>query len=125
MPEYGAAKVVRSLNDRRKSLMGSKGLFWALLTKNVDDRGESPAVEVMELLRDADAEVAYSYPHVPVFPKMRGHNFNLCSIMLTSETVADYDAIVLTTDHAKFDYDMIRANAQVIVDSRGVYREPA
>ena len=126
MPEYVVAKVVKSLNERHKSLMGSKIMVLGIAyKKNVDDMRESPSVEVMELLRDAGAEVAYSDPHVPVFPKMREHRFDLVSIALTPETLAGYDAVVLTTDHAKFDYDMIRANAQVIIDSRGVYRVPA
>jgi UDP-N-acetyl-D-glucosamine dehydrogenase len=86
---------------------------------------ESPAVEVMELLRAAGADVAYSDPHVPVFPKMREHHFDLASIALTPQAVASYDAVVLTTDHAKFDYEMVRAHAQVIIDSRGVYRTAA
>ena len=93
--------------------------------KNVDDMRESPAVEVMELVRAAGAEVSYSDPHVAVFPKMREHNFDLASVALTPEVVASYDAVVLTTDHARFDYAMIAANAQVIIDSRGVYRDPA
>jgi len=126
MPDYVVGKVVKSLNERRKSLMGSKVLVLGIAyKKNVDDMRESPSVEVMELLRNAGAEVAYSDPHVPVFPKMREHKFDLSSVALTPESVASYDAIVLTTDHAKFDYDMIRDSAQVIVDSRGVYRTPA
>jgi UDP-N-acetyl-D-glucosamine dehydrogenase len=126
MPEYVVGKVVKSLNERRKSLMGSKVLVLGIAyKKNVDDMRESPSVEVMELLRDAGAEVAYSDPHVPVFPKMREHKFDLCSVELTPETIACFDAVVLTTDHAKFDYEMIRANAQVVIDSRGVYRAPA
>jgi UDP-N-acetyl-D-glucosamine dehydrogenase len=126
MPEYVVGKVVKSLNERRKSLMGSKVLILGVsYKKNVDDMRESPSVEVMELLRAAGAEIAYSDPHVPVFPTMREHSFNLSSVTLTPETVASYDAVVLTTDHAKFDYDMIRANAQVVIDSRGVYRVAA
>lgn len=126
MPEYVVGRVVKALNERRKSLMGSKVLVLGIAyKKNVDDMRESPSVEVMELLRDSGAEVAYSDPHVPVFPKMREHKFDLSSVALTPETVASYDAVVLTTDHAKFDYDMIRANAQVVIDSRGVYRAPA
>lgn len=126
MPEYVLGKVVKALNERRKSLMGSKVLVLGIAyKKNVDDMRESPSVEVMELLRESGAEVAYSDPHVPVFPKMREHSFNLSSVALTSETIASYDAVVLTTDHGKFDYDMIRKNAQVIIDSRGVYRSPA
>lgn len=126
MPEYVVGKVVKALNERRKSLHGSKILVLGIAyKKNVDDMRESPSVEVMELLRDGGAELAYSDPHVPVFPKMREHRFDLKSIALTPEAVASYDAVVLTTDHAKFDYDIIRANAQVIIDSRGVYRSPA
>ncbi|MAU53218.1 MAG: UDP-N-acetyl-D-glucosamine dehydrogenase [Roseovarius sp.] len=126
MPEYVVGKLVKALNDRRKALKGSKVLVLGIAyKKNVDDMRESPSVEVMELLRDAGAEVAYSDPHVPVFPKMREHRFDLASVVLTPETVAGYDAVVLATDHAKFDYDMIRTNAQVIIDSRGVYRAPA
>ena len=126
MPEYVIGKTAKALNERRKSLMGSKVLVLGIAyKKNVDDTRESPSVEVMELLRDSGAEVAYSDPHVPVFPKMREHKFDLSSVALTPETVASYDAVVLTTNHAKFDYDMIRANAQVVIDSRGVYRSPA
>ena len=126
MPEYVVGKLVKALNDRRKALKGSKVLVLGIAyKKNVDDMRESPSVEVMELLRDAGAEVAYSDPHVPVFPKMREHRFDLASVVLTPETVAGYDAVVLATDHAKFDYDMIRTNAQVIIDSRGVWRAPA
>jgi UDP-N-acetyl-D-glucosamine dehydrogenase len=126
MPEYVVGKIVKALNERHKSLNGSKVLVLGIAyKKNVDDMRESPAVQVMELLRDAGAAIAYSDPHVPVFPKMREHRFDLASISLTPETLAEYDAVVLTTDHAKFDYDMIRANAQVIIDSRGVYRAPS
>jgi UDP-N-acetyl-D-glucosamine dehydrogenase len=126
MPEYVVGKVVKSLNERRKALHGSKILVLGIAyKKNVDDMRESPAVEVMELLRDAGAEIAYSDPHVPHFPKMREHAFNLSSVALTPASLASYDAVVLTTDHAKFDYAMIREHAQVIIDSRGVYRTPA
>lgn len=126
MPEYVVSKLVKALNNRRKALKGSRVLVLGIAyKKNVDDMRESPSVEVMEMLRDAGAEVAYSDPHVPVFPKMREHKFDLSSVELSPETVAGFDAVVLTTDHAKFDYGMIRDNAQVIIDSRGVYRAPA
>ncbi|SDD26748.1 nucleotide sugar dehydrogenase [Kordiimonas lacus] len=126
MPEYVVGKLVKALNERRKALMDAKVLVLGIAyKKNVDDMRESPSVEVMELLRDGGAEVAYSDPHVPVFPKMREHKFELASVVLTPESIAGFDAVVLATDHAKFDYDMIRENAQVIIDSRGTYRTPA
>ncbi|KZX92661.1 UDP-N-acetyl-D-glucosamine dehydrogenase [Erythrobacter sp. HI0019] len=126
MPEYVVGKLVKALNDRSKSVKGSKILVLGIAyKKNVDDMRESPSVEVMEMLREAGAEVAYADPHVPVFPKMREHQFDLSSVTITPEMIASYDAVVLTTDHAKFDYELIRAHAKVIIDSRGAYRSPA
>ena len=126
MPEYVVAKLVKALNERQKSLKGSRIMVLGIAyKKNVDDMRESPSVEVMELLRDAGAELQYSDPHVPVFPKMREHSFDMTSTPLTAETLAACDAVVLTTDHAKFDYDLIRRHAPLVVDSRGVYRDPA
>lgn len=126
MPEFVVGKLVKALNDRRKALNGARVLVLGIAyKKNVDDMRESPAVEIMELLRAAGAQIAYSDPHVPVFPKMREHKFDLSSTALSPEVLAGFDAVVLTTDHARFDYDMIRQHAPLIVDSRGVFRDPA
>lgn len=126
MPEYVVGKVIKALNDRRKPVNGSKVLVLGIAyKKNVDDMRESPAVEVMELLREAGADVSYSDPHVPRFPRMREHTFDLQSVELSPELLPIYDAVVLTTDHARFDYGMVLEYAQLIIDSRGVYRAPA
>ena len=126
MPEYVVTKLMKALNERQKSLKGSRVMVLGIAyKKNVDDMRESPSVEVMELLRDAGADLQYSDPHVPVFPKMREHNFDMKSTPLTAETLSACDAVVLTTDHAKFDYDLIRQHARLIVDSRGIFRDPA
>ena len=93
--------------------------------KNVDDMRESPAVELMEKLREQGAEVAYTDPHVPVFPKLREHRFELSSVALTPAALAGYDCVVLATDHDRFDYAAIRAHARLIVDSRGKFLEAA
>jgi UDP-N-acetyl-D-glucosamine dehydrogenase len=77
----------------------------------------------MELLRDKGAYVDYSDPHVPVFPRMREHRFELSSVALSPETLASYDLVLLATSHSAFDYDMIRRYANLIVDTRGVYLE--
>lgn len=123
MPDYVMGKLTGAMNDRRKPLNGSRILVLGIAyKKNVDDMRESPAVELMELIRASGADMAYSDPHVPVFPKMREHSFDLESVPLTPETLASFDAVVLATDHAKFDYDMILGNARLIVDTRGAYR---
>lgn len=122
MPEYVVNKTALALNDRQRSIKGSKVLVLGIAyKKNVDDMRESPSVEVMELLRGLGAEISYSDPHVPVFPKMREHKFDLKSVPLTAESIASYDCVVLTTDHDKFDYDLLKQHAKLIVDTRGKY----
>lgn len=126
MPEYVVNKLMDGLNQHGKALKGSKVLVLGIAyKKNVDDMRESPSVEIMELIEAKGAEVAYSDPHVPVFPKMREHNFDLSSVALTPASVAEFDAIVLATDHDRFDYSLIKENAQLLVDTRGKYRAPA
>lgn len=126
MPEYVMNKLMDGLNNSGKAVKGSKVLVLGIAyKKNVDDMRESPSVEVMELIRAKGAEVAYSDPHVPKFPKMRAHNFDLSSTAITAEALAGFDAVVLTTNHDGFDYDLIKQHAKLIVDTRGVYREPA
>lgn len=126
MPDYVVGKLMDGLNDASKSLKGSKVLVLGIAyKKNVDDMRESPSVEIMEILEKKGARLAYSDPHVPVFPKMREHHFDLSSVDLTEEALADYDAVILATDHDRFDYDLIKSKAQLIIDSRGKYREPA
>lgn len=123
MPEYVVNKTALALNDHNRSIKGSKILVLGIAyKKNVDDMRESPSVEVMELLRDLGAEVSYSDPHVPVFPKMREHKFDLKSEPLTAENVAKFDCVVLATDHDKFDYDLLKQHAKLIIDTRGKYQ---
>jgi UDP-N-acetyl-D-glucosamine dehydrogenase len=126
MPDYVIDKIAAALNNERKSIKGSRILVLGIAyKKNVDDMRESPSVILMEKLRDLGAEVAYSDPHIPVFPKLREHRFDLKSVALTAKSLASYDCILLATDHARFDYETIRKHAKLIVDSRGKYLEPA
>ncbi len=126
MPLYVVNKLMDGLNDKGKSLKNSRILVLGIAyKKNVDDMRESPSVEIMELLEDKGALVSYSDPHVPIFPKMREHNFELNSEPLTPENITTFDAVVLATDHTGFDYDLIKKYANLIVDTRGKFREPA
>jgi UDP-N-acetyl-D-glucosamine dehydrogenase len=123
MPDYVVSQLVAALNARGKSLSGARVLALGIAYKrDVDDMRESPSVFVMERLRDWGANVDYSDNNVPVFPKMREHQFDLKSVSLTPATVASYDAVVLLTDHSDFDYDMLRDNAVLLIDTRGKYR---
>ena len=123
MPEWVIGKTMNALNDQGKSLKGSKVLVLGIAyKKNVDDMRESPAVELMSLLEEKGAIVNYSDPHVPIFPKMRAYSFDLSSVAVTPESLKDYDLVLLATDHAAFDYDLIKKHANLIVDTRGIYK---
>ena len=126
MPEWVVGKLAAALNDRRKSIKGSRILVLGIAyKKNVDDMRESPSVELMELLRDRGAQIDYSDPFVPVFPKMREHSFDLKSVPVTAATLPAYDCVLLATDHDVFDYELLRNSASLIVDTRGRFQKPA
>ena len=124
MPNWVIGKLSEALNRNFKSINGSKVLVLGIAYKaNVDDMRESPAVELMKLLDQKGAIVNYSDPHVSVFPKMRDYYFDLRSVELTSQSIKDYDCVLIATNHKAFDYELIKAHAQLIVDTRGVYKE--
>jgi UDP-N-acetyl-D-glucosamine dehydrogenase len=126
MPDYVVSKVSLALNQRNKSINGSSILVLGIAyKKNVDDVRESPSVLLMERLQDLGARVAYSDPHVPLFPKMRAHSFDLSSVKLDSENLKTFDCVLLATDHDKFDYEMIRTQSPLVIDCRGKFLEPA
>ena len=126
MPQWVVGKLGDALNARGRAIRGSRVLVLGIAYKrDVDDMRESPSVQLMELLRDKGAEVAYSDPHVAHFPLMREHHFELDSVALSPASVAAFDVVLLATDHGAFDYPMILDSAQLIVDTRGVYRAHA
>ena len=120
MPQWVVQKVADALNDRSKAIKGSRILVLGLAyKKNIDDSRESPAVEIMELLQAKGAQIAYSDPHVPSFPKMREYHFDLKSEALSAKNIASYDCVLITTDHDLFDYELLTEHATLIVDTRG------
>ena len=126
MPKWVVGKVADALNDRGRPLKGANILVLGIAyKKNVDDMRESPSIELMEILGEKGAKVAYSDPHIPVFPRMRKHHFELSSTPLTPESLGAFDCVLLATNHDAFDYELVRSHAKLIVDTRGVYRDRA
>jgi len=126
MPEWVVGKIEHALAERDTEIKGSRILVLGLAyKKNVDDVRETPAAEILELLQSRGAKVDYSDPHVPRFPRMRAHHFELESVPLDAKTLGRYDCVVLVTDHDAFDYALISNHAQILVDTRGRYDDPA
>ena len=125
MPHWVVGKVTDALNQRGKAVMGSRVLVLGIAyKKDIEDMRESPSVELMEILRDKGAVVEYADPHVPVFPPMREHRFDLRGVELTPQRIASYDVVLVATAHSAFDFDLVRQYASLIVDTRGVYLAP-
>ena len=123
MPEWVVNRTIDALNQIEKPLKNAKILVLGIAYKcNVDDMRESPSLHIMEILREKGADVAYSDPYVPQFPKMRDHHFELSSVQITPENLATFDAVILATKHQLFDYEMIAKYANLIIDTRGGFR---
>ncbi len=123
MPEYVVSRLEGALGERGLKLSGARVLVLGVAYKaNVDDLRESPALVVIDLLRKRGADVAYHDPYAPALPKTRKYDFGLASTPLDAETLKDYDAVVVTTDHTGVDYDMVFREARLVVDARGVAR---
>jgi UDP-N-acetyl-D-glucosamine dehydrogenase len=126
MPKWVVSKIEEALNERFKSVNGSKILILGIAyKKNVDDMRESPSVELMKILKYKGALIEYSDPHVLVFSSSHEHRFQLKSVNLTPECIAEFDCVVVATNHDSFDYSNIKKYATLIVDTRGVYLESA
>jgi len=120
MPRWVVQKVADALNDKEKAVRGSEILILGLsYKKNIDDTRESPAVEIMALLEEKGAKIAYSDPHVATFPRKRDYFFELKSVELCQDNIQQYDCIIIATDHDAFDYDLLLEHSQLIVDTRG------
>lgn len=124
MPHWVVNKIADALNSREQSIKNCRILVLGLAYKrDIEDVRESPSIEIMELLQMKGALVDYSDPHVPVFPLMRTHQFNLHSVELTASTLASYDCIVLATAHQAFNYSLIADSAKLIVDTRAAFKK--
>ncbi len=126
MPHYVVDKLQRALNDRGRSVKGSRILILGLAyKKDIDDPRESPAFEILELLHNLGARLEYHDPHVPVAPRMRRWPQlpRLESVALTAKALEEFDVVLLVTDHSVVDYELVRRHAALIVDTRGVYRD--
>ncbi len=121
MPRYVLARLEAVLP---RDLEGARILVLGLAyKKNVADPRESPSFEILELLRQAGAEISYHDPFFPVTPRMRSWPDleELKSVSPSSERLQSSDAVVLVTDHDSVDYATVLKHAPLVIDTRGVF----
>jgi UDP-N-acetyl-D-glucosamine dehydrogenase len=126
MPRYVVAKLQQAFDGQEKAVKGSSIVILGIAyKKDIDDPRESPAFALMSRLLELGAECTYHDPHIPRMPRMRTwpNLPSMSSIDLTAELLSAADAVVVVTDHSSIDYGFVRRYAQLIVDTRGVYRD--
>jgi UDP-N-acetyl-D-glucosamine dehydrogenase len=116
MPLFVVRKVQDALNRAGRAVNGSRVLVLGVAyKKDIDDVRESPALDILRLLAERGAAVAYHDPHVP---RVRVNGGFTDSIPLTAAALAAADCVVIATDHSTVDYDAVAANARLVVDTR-------
>ena len=127
IPKWVVNQLKKKLKDFRSIdyLNGKKLLVLGLAyKKNINDCRESPAFEIIKILEKERAKVDYSDPFFLKIPKLRNYNFkDRKSIKLNSKNINKYDAIILVTDHDKFNYDLIEKNSKLIIDTRHIFNK--
>jgi UDP-N-acetyl-D-glucosamine dehydrogenase len=124
MPDYVVERTALALNQVGKPLKGSKILVLGLAYKpDVDDVRESPSFELIEKLEHLGAEVDYHDPHVPQTHKMRRHDLQMKSTPLSVDSLKGYDCVLISTNHAAVNYQMVADHAKLIVDSRNAMKD--
>ena len=126
MPGFVVRKVADALNDDRKAVKGSRVLVLGVAYKrDIDDLRESPAIEILRLLQEKGAEVSYHDPFCPVIRDDEHtplRDLPIHSVDLTPERLRGMDCVLVVTDHTPVDYELIAAEAKLVVDTRGVMR---
>jgi len=119
MPDYVIQRLILALNDRGRAIRGAKVCVLGLAYKpDVDDMRESPSITLIEKLKRLGAKVTYNDPFIPRAPKQREHNLGMVSRRLTPPFLAQQDAVVISTNHASYDYDRIVRHSRLVIDSR-------
>ena len=125
MPRYVVSRIMEALNDRSKALRDSKVLVLGAAYKpDIDDMRESPALDVIGLLRNKGADVEYHDPYIPHIHHERD-GWQMDSVKDLMQAVKDSDAVIIITDHKVYDYKAIVESAKFVFDSRNATRKVA
>ena len=118
MPRYVVSRILDAMNDRGKVLKGSKVLVLGVAYKpDIDDVRESPALDVIALLKKKGAQVSYHDPYIPQIHHEH-EGWKMDSVKDAMKAVKESDAVVIVTNHKAYDYQAILAQAKFVFDSR-------
>ena len=121
MPYHVVSTISEALNRTRKPLNGSRVLILGVsYKKDVDDLRESPALTIIDLLRQQGAIVSYNDPYFPVL--LKGRHYDLQMERVPLDNIGEYDCVAIITDHSDYEYPAIVREAQLVVDTRNATR---
>ncbi len=121
MPYHVVNSISTALNSVRKPLNGSRVLILGVsYKKDVDDLRESPALTIIELLKQQDAIVSYNDPYFPAL--LKGRHYDLQMERVPLDNIGEYDCVAIITDHSDYEYSAIVRDAQLVVDTRNATR---
>ncbi|MCE2404614.1 MAG: nucleotide sugar dehydrogenase [Dehalococcoidia bacterium] len=116
MPSYVAGKIAHALNEESKPMRGSRILVLGIAYKeDVADLRESPALDLIRLLRGQGADVAYNDPYIPL---LRHDDIAMDGVSLTEEELRRSDCVVIVTPHQGYDWRWVVDNSSLVVDTR-------
>ncbi len=121
MPYNVISATISALNKQKKAINGSKVLVLGVAyKKDIDDLRESPALTIIELLQKEGATVSYNDPYFPFVG--RGRKYDLQMKCAPLDNLAQYDCVLIVTDHTDYDYKKIVSESKLVVDSRNATR---
>lgn len=126
--DWVLGRIAHALNGDAKAIRGSHILVLGVAYKrDVDDARESPAFEILDRLLEAGADVAYHDPHVPRLPRVRRWPDlpDLASETLDEASLQTWDCVVVVTDHAAIDWNLVAAHSRLLVDTRNIIPKTA
>ena len=122
MPEYCVERASKILNKDKKALNGSKILVAGIAYKqDIDDYRESPAIDVINILRKQGAEVEFYDPYILKYKYKGDYYKGLESI--DSKIISSYDLVIITASHSSVDYEMIQQSAKWIFDTKNAMKD--
>lgn len=122
MPEYTVDRAASVLNEHKKALNGSKVLVLGVAYKNnIDDYRESPALNVIDILKERGAVTDFYDPWIPKYKRNGEWHEGISEI--NADIIRGYDLILVATAHDAYDYEMIRKNAVAIFDTRNAFKD--
>jgi UDP-N-acetyl-D-glucosamine dehydrogenase len=121
MPHYVVERVADALNTEKKPINGSRvHLVGVAYKRDVNDMRESPALDVLDMLRKRGAELSYTDPWVP---QLTYDGVAMSSLDLKTAIAAKPDCAVICTDHTGTDYDALVGSGMLIVDTRNALKD--